>query len=1028
MMNCIQKHLEKPVYLLFFLSGACGLVYEVIWGKYLSLFIGNTTHAHMIVLATFMGGLAAGSFVFGRIADRFPPLKLYAWLEIGIGCYGIFYSPIVEFAKDVYFSTAAGLEVGGFAHLSAKLLLAFLTLIVPTFLMGGTLPALSRFFVRSLGNVGTRVALLYFINSFGAVVGTIIAGFYVVEQLGLIVGLLTTGGINVVLGLLILVMDKLIEKRPVGEDPLPQTADNKQILYAPHIVKIAMVGIWLSGFTSMIYELVWFRIFAVVLESSTYSFSLMLAAFITGITIGSLIVGRIMKHTNRVFFWFGISELGIVVAVILTYPFYERLPYYFWTIRYMLNPIPETFVYYNIAKFLLCFSIMLVPTLFFGMTLPLVSNIAGTNIGQIAKKIGNVYAVNTIGTLMGALCAGLILIPLVGLAHSLEIAFVLNFSIAFVVLLKTTDTPKKIWKQAPLIGAAFMLAIYIFLLPSWNNAHFALGVFRNRSAPPPSFEAFAKSPIFDFDLLYYKEDLSANVAVTRHALPDDQIQLSLAVNGKVDATSVGDIPTQILLAQLPLMLQEKSEDVLLIGMGSGMTAGAALTHPLNSLDCIEISQGVAEAAQLFSPYNHNVVENPNFKLIVEDAKTYINTTSKRYDVVISEPSNPWMAGVGNLFSIEFFGDAERILKPNGLVVQWFHRYEISNEVVASAVRTFRQIYPYTYIFQGNTWDMILVGSRTRLAPNFDLMAEKMMIPSVKEELGRIHIQSVPGLLALQSISPEHISRITSNGFINSEYRPVIEYQAPRAFYLNTSADAVNVYDERLTLGKNLLITDYLKSRALSVEQYRQLIDIFRDKSMVREVLAFPLIAKYLELNPDDRAMRRVFAEISLKRNNFPESIDLHKSILDETDANSLEQYANLLYRSQKAYHSAFTPQTFEETYRYLKQSLALTPDFENSLISLGQVSMFIGRYDEALAHFLRVEQIRSQKIEPISNDKKSQLDILLGIAYYHLKRYDQAQSHLEAILIENSKHTMATHYYLMIDIARQLTELETRVQ
>lgn len=1022
MIRHLQPHLQKPLYLLFFLSGACGLVYEVIWGKYLSLFIGNTTHAHMIVLATFMGGLAAGSFLFGRIADRMPPLKLYAWLEIGIGCYGILYSPIVEFAKDIYFSTASDLAAGSIAHMVVKLLLAFLTLILPTCLMGGTLPALSRFFVRSLGNVGTRVALLYFINSFGAVAGTLIAGFYVVEQLGLLVGLLTTGVVNIILGLFVLVMDRLLAGKE--EEAEQDVASEQPIAYDPVIVKLAMAGIWLSGFTSMIYELVWFRIFAVVLESSTYSFSLMLAAFITGITFGSLIAGRIMARTRRVFFWFGISELGIVAAVICTFPFYERLPYYFWTIRYLLNPIPETFVYYNLAKFFLCFCIMILPTLFFGMTLPFVSNIAGTDIGQIAKKIGNVYAVNTIGTLMGAMCAGMILIPLVGLARSLEIAMALNCLIALAVLWKATDAPSLIWRQAPLAGAALLLVTYAFILPGWNNAHFALGVFRNRSAPPPSFKAFAESPIFDFELLYYKEDLSANVAITKHALGADDFQLSLAVNGKVDATSVGDIPTQILLAQLPLMLQKETEDVLLIGMGSGMTAGSALTHPINSLDCVEISTGVAEAAEFFSPYNHQVLENPKFNLIVEDAKTYINTTPKRYDVIISEPSNPWMAGVGNLFSIEFFNDAERVLTPDGLVVQWFHRYEVSNEVVATAVRTFREVFPYTYVFQGNTWDMILVGSRTRLNPDFDLMADKIKIPTVREELSRIHIKHVSDLLSLQSISPEYIPRITAEGFINSDYRPIIEYQAPLAFFRNASADAVNVYDERLTLGEHLFITQFLKSDTLNVDHYRQMIDIFRDKSTAREVISFPLMARYLALKPEDREIRKVFAETSLKRNNFPEAIALQQTLLDESDPVSLENFANLLYSSQKAYHTVFTPQAFEETHHYLARALALSPDSDDVLISLGQASMTVGRYDDALAAFLKALDLRRAK--GIGHDQREMIQIhtLVGMAYYHLGQYDQARRYLENALIENPDHTTATHYFLMVNVALQFNELE----
>ena len=651
----MNHRLDRPMYFIFFLSGACGLVYEVLWGKYLSLFIGNTTHAHMIVLATFMGGLAAGSFFFGRIADRVSrPLKLYAWLEIGIGLYGAFYSPLMENVRQFYFNSASELTVGGPISIGFKLLLAFFTLILPTFLMGGTLPVISRFFVRGIGSLGKRIALLYFINSFGAVVGTLFGGFYVVEQLGLIGGLTATGIVNVAAGLIVLTLDWLMARAPVQERT--EVPEESFVAYDPPYVRLAVIGVSVSGFTAMIYELAWFRVFAVVLESSTYSFSLMLAAFITGITVGSLAAGQLMRKTKRVLLLFGLAELGVAASVILMMPIYERLPYSFWVIRYLLNPTAQAFVYYNLAKFSLCFAIMLPPTLFFGMTLPFVSQIASVSAGRVAEKIGNVYAANTIGTLFGALFAGLLSIPVLGVERSLELAFCLNAVIAGSILWLTPDLPSPQWRKVPVAALILMIVGYALLVPSWNPARFALGVFRNREAPPQTFDAYARGGVQRDEIAYYREDLSGTVAVLRQKTANDVVRFSLAVNGKVDASSDSDTPTQILLAQLPLALHDRVNDALLIGLGSGMTAGSILAHPIARLDCVEISTGVVEGARLFGPYNHKVLENPKFHLIVEDAKTYINTTSRKYDVVISEPSNPWMAGIGSLFSIEFFRD------------------------------------------------------------------------------------------------------------------------------------------------------------------------------------------------------------------------------------------------------------------------------------------------------------------------------------------------------------------------------------
>ena len=1018
------RHLEKIVYVLFFVSGACGLVYEVIWGKYLSLFIGNTTHATMIVLATFMGGLALGSFLFGRIADRVTrPLKLYAWLEIGIGLYGVLYSPILESTKELYFSLAEDMAFGGFAHMMVKLPLAFFTLIIPTSLMGGTLPVLSRFFIRSLGTVGRRVALLYFINSFGAVAGTLIAGFYLVEQYGLILGLTSTGIVNVVVGIVILVIEMVLMKQPAA----PSEADEEApVVYEKRLVKLAMVGIFLSGFTSMIYELVWFRVFAVVLESSTYSFSLMLAAFITGITVGSLVAGRVMRGSRRLLFLFGVCELAIAVTVILAVPFYERLPYYFWSIRYLLRPIPETYLYYNLAKFGLCFGIMLIPTLFFGMTLPLVSNIASTAFQTLARKIGNVYAINTVGTLLGALSAGLLFIPVLGLAHSLTIAVAINLFVAVIVIWRTSDAPARVWRVVPPVCAGILVILYVFVLPGWNNARFALGLFRVRGAPPATYAAFAASPQNNYEIKYYLDDLSSNVAVIEQPISDTETRISLTVNGKVDASSSGDVPTQILLGQLPLMLKSEVDDVLIIGFGSGMTAGTALAHPVTSLDCVEISAGVAEAGRLFAPYNNNVLENPRFNLIVEDAKTYIKTTRKQYDVVVSEPSNPWMAGVGNLFSIEFFKDVESVLKPEGLVVQWFHRYEVSDEVVSTAVRTFQRVFPFTYIFQGNSFDMIMVGSKRRITPDFARIEEKFRIPEVQQELTSIHIHDTAALLALQMISPEYIAKITSLGTINSDYRPVIEYQAPLAFYLGETSAIVDGYDERFTSGNRLMLTRYLAEHPLTPEQYKQLFRFFRIHPTDNEAMAYSIAAKYITLRPDDKEMQREFAGLTLKKKNHGYTLKVYKPTPDATDTLSLDAYTEHLYSARKPDHSIFNPQQFPEVRTYLERCADLVSQKDKYLIKLGRLALVTGRYNDALQYFKQVADMWESDTGAPHTIALDEALALIGRALFEMGDYENARKFTDAAFDMNTGNLTAAYHQLMIEQVERFQAIEAQ--
>ncbi|MBM3264346.1 MAG: methyltransferase domain-containing protein, partial [candidate division Zixibacteria bacterium] len=610
--------------------------------------------------------------------------------------------------------------------------------------------------------------------------------------------------------------------------------------------------------------------------------------------------------------------------------------------------------------------------------------------------------------------------------HSLEIAFLLNLLIAVAVLWQTPDRPSDRWRTVPVGILVGVMAIYALLIPSWNPARFALGVFRNREAPPASLEAYARESVKKEEVVYFQEDLSATVAVLRQTNAEKKTRLSLAVNGKVDASSDTDRPTQLLLAQLPLMLKDRANDVLIIGLGSGMTAGSALTHPVRQVDCIEISPGVAEAARLFGPYNRNALDNPRLRLIVEDAKTYINTTRQQYDIVIIEPSNPWMAGIGNLYSIEFFRDMAQTLKPDGLVVQWFHTYEVSDEVVATAVRTFREVFPYLYIFQGNATDILMVGAQTRIAPDFGRMAEKFALPAVKEELESIGMYDVADLRSFQMISPENVPKITAIGAINTDYRPIIEYRAPLAFFTNAFSNRINEFDERYTQGESLLLHAYLRNHPLDATRLKRLAELFQTRHTGREAIVYPLMSAYLSLVPEDRKIKQTFAEWSLKRKNYGEALRLYRETFDETDARSLESYAEMHYDAQRALHTVFTPQTFDSTFVYLYKALARAPSDEACLLKLGRAALVVGRYEEAFNCFMLALANRKNKLETPDGVAIDEIITQIARAHYHRGNYEAAREHFVGALRENPTNDMATHYFLMTDQMASFREWEKR--
>ncbi|MBT5873744.1 MAG: hypothetical protein HOH43_10015, partial [Candidatus Latescibacteria bacterium] len=704
-------------------------------------------------------------------------------------------------------------------------------------------------------------------------------------------------------------------------------------------------------------------------------------------------------------------------------PLYERLPYYFWSIRYLLRPVPETFIYYSILKFSLCFAIMLIPTLFFGMTLPTVSNIASTTMRQVARRIGNVYAINTVGTLLGALATGILLIPSIGLAHSLEVAFYMNLAIAAVLIWKTPDPLSAFWKYAVPSVSVGLVAGYALLVPDWNNKSFALGVFRLRGEPPVSYAEFRKLPVHDYSLRYYKEDLSSNVAVMEHALGGDEVMISLSVNGKVDASSKGDVPTQLLVGQLPLMLKADIEDVLLVGLGSGMTAGSVLTHPVKRLDCVEISTGVAEAGRFFAPFNHDVLNNSRFNLIVDDAKTYVNTTPQMYDIIINEPSNPWMAGIGNLFSIEFFRDIRAVLKPDGIAVQWFHRYETDDDVVSDVVRTFQRVFPYTYIFQGNTNDLIMLGSGHRITLDSARMVGKLEDAAVRDELASINIHDIPSLLALQMMSPEYVPKISSEGSINSDYLPIIEYRAPLAFYLGKTSASISAVDERFTSGNRLLLSDYLRGSSLTSGHYKRLFELFSSGPMKHPKLAYTILDRYLDLEQDDIPMQRAFARMSLDQKNHAPILEIYRPSATDQNVAALDAYSDYLYNSERPVYSMFNQLPHSEVRDLLSRCLALAENGEQYRLKLAQIHMTGGRYSEALDHYLAI--MRAQEEDPDASDiSPDRIMSLAGRSLFELKDYENAQTFIDQAFDWNPENLVAAIHKVMIDQMALFQEIE----
>ncbi|MGD0338066.1 MAG: fused MFS/spermidine synthase [Bacteroidota bacterium] len=973
-----NQNILTVVALAFIISGICGLIYEVVWAKYLALFIGNTTYAHTVVLATFMGGLAAGAYFWGKRSDiTSSRLRLYGFLEVVIGLYCFFYPPFLRLLEKTYIAIVAGVDApsDGILVLSLKLGVSVVSLFLPTFLMGGTLPVLARFITKKIDETGKEVGILYFLNSFGAVVGSFFAGFFLIEAFGLSNTVYIAAIMNCIIGSGMIVLSFFWKE----EEQLPEAAPvetavegnvEPAYIFSSQEIRIALLTAALSGFAAMVYELTWIRLLTLILGSSVYSFSLMLMAFISGITIGSYIVSKIVQRLKNLYTFLGICELAVGISMLLVLPLYQRLPYYFWVIGDMVSRTTEGYYFFVIIEYVFCFLLMLLPTVFLGMALPLISRIVATDIRWIGKSVGSVFSINTLGTVFGSLLTGLLFIPWIGVHRSIQLGIAISLLLATIILLTSREKNFKRWILA-LSGWTLLLG-YGIIAPAWSNQALSVGVFRERlhSPVPSSYKEFVET-YQNKKIQYYKEGVHATVVVT-----GEEPDLSLVINGKVDASSRGDLGTQLISSHIAAVLSTKFDSVLVIGLGSGITVGAVTRHPVRHVDVIEISPEVREAEALFHKHDYNVLSDPRVKLTIEDAVTFLKTSKNRYDAIISEPSNPWIAGIGNLFTKEFFELSKQRLSSSGLMVQWIHLYELDNELFGLVLRTFTRVFPYVSIWMTMRNDVILVGSISPVQRDFNEMERIIEQPLVARDLGRVQIHHLLTLLSTQMIAPSMSKTIYPFGASNTEEYPYLEYMAPRAFFMNKIADVCYNFDSRYqSSDTTLYINKYLSSHRCLPEEYRELGFFCSGSHRLEYRLAEHAFEKYLELDPEDIEASLMYASVLEQLGKSEQSRSVLKQVIGRSypKFNSIISYARMIYQRLEEQSSFLVQTDPSELEKLITEGQAVGKDSTQGFLVLqALLDYHEGHYRKALKGFRAIMSYREEKNldDPLLNDER----------------------------------------------------------
>ena len=763
--------------LLFTVSGACGLIYEIVWMRRLALVFGSTTLAVSTVLAAFMGGLALGSLRFGRVADRDPvrALRVYGRLEIGIGILAVAVPLLLKAAAAVYLGLEPALEGSPFLFFALQFALAAGVLVLPTTLMGGTLPLLSRYAVASSSEVARRVGGLYAANTLGAAAGVGLATYFLLPDLGISATERLAAAANLAVGGLALRL-----ARPAGapaEDAEAPATPPPAVESAPVFPRGGRALLWgvaASGLCAMIFEVAWSRTLAMILGSSVYAFGMMLALFLAGLSIGSALFAR-TRLARAPVEAFATAQAGIAAAGLSGIYLVGQLPAGVVALHSLAR---ESFLFQELVQLVLTVPLVLPAAILFGVAYPAAIAATTCSLDGVGRGVARATVWNTAGTVAGAFLGGFVLVPRLGLRAAILFAAAASAAAALGALTASRRPARR-----PLLAGGLAVAVLAALLaPAWPRKELATGVgfFAGNYKTASDWRAAAGR----LDLLFYKDGVSTTLSVDREAG-----DLYYRSNGKTDAsTHPSDMAVQVLIGQIGMMLHPDPKDVFVLGLGTGVSAAAVARHPVRSIDIVDIEPSGVAAARLFEKENRRILADPRVRYLAADGRNVLLARRKTYDVIISDPSDIWVAGVGNLFTKEFYETARARLKPGGVMVQWWHTHALRPEHLKMIVATFRSVFPRASYWRPNFGDVILAGTADPVSWDFTRIEQKFeTVPGLAEDLRGIGIWSPAAFFGPFVLAGGDLDRLLADApGLHTDDHPVIEFFAPRALYAETS--------------------------------------------------------------------------------------------------------------------------------------------------------------------------------------------------------------------------------------------------
>ena len=870
--------MKKPsiYYWIFAFSGFSGLIYESIWTHYLKLFLGHAAYAQTLVLAIFMGGMALGAYICSKFSHKWHNLLYgYAIVEGIVGLSALIYHPLFDAGINYSYATiipSLGSELSVNIY---KWTISTLSILPQSVLLGMTFPLMSGAFLRLWPqSSGRSLAILYFANSIGAVFGVLASGFIFIGLAGFPGTIGIAGIINIILALAVWSLSRNICDA-VPTETIPGYAVSQAEVRSSMLYRRLLLVSMVTGTASFIYEIGWIRMLALVLGSSTHAFELMLGAFLLGLATGGIWIKQRIDTLNNPILFLAIIQIVMGIAALATLPLYNGT---FRIMQWLVATLPKTdsgYLLFNLSSYGISAAIMLPATFCAGMTLPLITNILFRE-GNGEKSIGAVYAANTVGAIIGIFSAVHLILPTIGLKGLLVTGAALDMSLALLLVASAADAATR--QLLPRFAGTCVVAVAVVLLAfQLDQYNMASGVYR-------AGVKLLKQK--DEKIIFYQDGKTATICVTQ----EPNGFTSIRTNGKSDSAislnmngpATLDEPTTLLSGALPLFYKPDARSIAVVGLGTGLTTQTVLTSPnVRSVETIEIEKAVVEGAQLFRSRTDLVYSDPRSRILIDDAKSVFSSHGNKYDVIISEPSNPWVSGVSGLFSDEFYRHVQRYLEDDGLFVQWVQLYDMDLSLVVSVFKALTKNFSdYTvYLTAGNA-DLMIVAKKNGVLGA--LRPDMFQYPAFRSALERIQVKGLQDIRIREIGSKKFLGPLFQSYQVpgNSDYYPFLDQNAAKARFMGVGAfgllrlangplpymHLISQYDESVPSLSTVSVNEgsimtLLARRGASVQQYL-LTGMFPKDAEFDDRIVSPIV-RTTAVN-----LRRMFQDCG----SFPEAV------------------------------------------------------------------------------------------------------------------------------------------------------------